>query len=155
VSAFVLDPRLESGSHRLGDWPLSQLRLKDDARFAWLLLIPRRPDVVELDDLADAEYRQLCCEILAATRLVRTVARPDKVNVGMLGNIVPQMHVHVVGRWRGDPAWPGSVWAAGAGPPIAPASLADQLRSWTAASTGFEPVPDVDGRVAPTPEPHA
>jgi diadenosine tetraphosphate (Ap4A) HIT family hydrolase len=75
--------------------------------------------------------------------------------VGLLGNMVAQMHVHVVGRWRNDPAWPGSVWAAGAGPPIAPASLADQLRSWTAASARFEPTPDADGGGAPTPEPHA
>jgi diadenosine tetraphosphate (Ap4A) HIT family hydrolase len=124
VDAFPLDPRLEESSVPVADWPLSQLRLKDDARFHWLLLVPRKENVVEFTDLAEDEYDQLCAEILAATRLVQEVARPDKVNVAMLGNVVPQMHVHVVGRFTSDPAWPDPIWCVGAGPTFPPHALA-------------------------------
>ena len=124
TTEFVLDPRLEESSVRVADWPLAQLRLKDDARFHWLLLIPRRAGVAELTDLDEADYGQLCAEILAATRLVQEVARPDKTNVATLGNVVPQMHVHVIARFRSDPAWPDPVWCHGGGPSYPPHTLA-------------------------------
>lgn len=113
TEAFALDPRLEAGSEPVLDWPLCQVRLKDDARFPWLLLVPRRPGVAEFTDLTAADYAQLQAEILAATRLVQQVVAPDKVNVAMLGNVVAQMHVHVVGRFRSDPAWPDPIWCHG------------------------------------------
>ena len=121
---FVLDPRLEQSSVPVADWPLAQLRLKDDARFHWLLLVPRRADIVELTDLDEADYGQLTAEILSATRLVQEVARPDKTNVATLGNLVPQLHVHVIARFRSDPAWPDPVWGHGSGPPYPPHTLA-------------------------------
>lgn len=124
TTEFVLDPRLEESSVPVADWPLAQLRLKDDARFHWLLLIPRRAGVAELTDLDEADYGQLCAEILAATRLVQEVARPDKTNVATLGNVVPQMHVHVIARFRSDPAWPDPVWCHGGGPSYPPHTLA-------------------------------
>jgi diadenosine tetraphosphate (Ap4A) HIT family hydrolase len=113
---FILDPRLEEGSVAIAEWPLCQLRLKDDARFHWLLAVPRRSGVIELTDLDPDDYLQLMGEILAATRLVQAIARPDKVNVATLGNVVPQMHVHVIGRFASDPAWPDPVWCHGRGP---------------------------------------
>ena len=124
TDAFILDGRLESGSVAVADWPLCQLRLKDDARCHWLLLVPRRPGLVELTDLDPDAYAQLTAEILAATRLVQEMARPDKVNVATLGNVVPQMHVHVIARFRSDPAWPDAIWCHGAGPPYPPHALA-------------------------------
>lgn len=124
TTEWVLDPRLEESSVPVADWPLAQLRLKDDARFHWLLLIPRRAGVAELTDLDEADYGQLCAEILAATRLVQEVARPDKTNVATLGNVVPQMHVHVIARFRSDPAWPDPVWCHGGGPSYPPHTLA-------------------------------
>ena len=116
TSDFVLDARLEESSVPVVDWPLCQVRLKDDARFHWLLLMPRRVGVVELTDLEGADYDQLCAEMLAATRLVREIAKPDKTNVATLGNVVAQMHVHVIARFHSDPAWPDPVWCHGAGP---------------------------------------
>ena len=113
---FALDPRLEAESVHVADWPLGTLRLKDDARFHWLLLVPRRPGLVELTDLDADGYLQLTAEILAAVRLVQEIARPDKVNVAALGNAVPQLHVHVIARFASDPAWPDPVWCHGAGP---------------------------------------
>lgn len=121
---FVLDPRLEASSVPVADWPVAQIRLKDDARFHWLLLVPRRPGIVEFTDLTPDDYRQLGAEILAATGLLQTVVKPDKVNVAMLGNVVPQMHVHVIGRFHSDPAWPDPVWCHGAGPTYPPHALA-------------------------------
>ena len=124
TTEWVLDPRLEESSVPVADWPLAQLRLKDDARFHWLLLIPRRAGVAELTDLDEADYGQLCAEILAATRLLQEIARPDKTNVATLGNVVPQMHVHVIARFRSDPAWPDPVWCHGGGPSYPPHTLA-------------------------------
>jgi diadenosine tetraphosphate (Ap4A) HIT family hydrolase len=124
TTEFVLDPRLEESSVPVAEWPLCTIRLKDDARFQWLLLVPRRAGVTELTDLAEADYDQLCAEMLASTRLVREVAQPDKVNVATLGNVVAQMHVHVIGRFRSDPAWPDPVWCHGPGPTLPPHTLA-------------------------------
>lgn len=126
---FVLDPRLEGDSVPVADWPLCALRLKDDARFHWLLLVPTRPGIVEVTDLDADAYTQLTAEILAAVRLVQEVARPDKVNVATLGNVVPQLHVHVIARFASDPAWPDPVWCHGPGtsfPSHALAMLADR-----------------------------
>lgn len=124
ADGWTLDPRIEDSSVEVAAWPLCALRLKDDARFHWLLLVPRRPGVTEFTDLTREDYARLNAEILAATRLVQEVARPDKVNVAMLGNVVAQMHVHVVARFRSDPAWPDAVWCHGAGPAWPPHALA-------------------------------
>lgn len=124
TTGFTLDQRLAQSSVAVADWPLCSIRLKDDARFHWLLLVPRRAGVVELTDLPEAAYDQLCAEMLAATRLVQEIARPDKVNVATLGNVVAQMHVHVIGRFHSDPAWPDPVWCHGAGPALPSHTLA-------------------------------
>ena len=132
---FALDPRLAQGSEPVADWPLSQLRLKDDARFHWLLLVPRHPNAVELTDLAGEDWRMLTAEILAASRLVQAIAAPDKVNVATLGNIVAQLHVHVIGRWHSDPAWPDPVWCHGSArslPPHAFGVLCDRYATLAA-----------------------
>ena len=129
AEAFALDSRLETGSVPVIDWPLCHVRLKDDARVHWLLLMPRRTGVVELTDLASVDYDQLCAEVLAATKLLREIAKPDKTNVATLGNVVAQMHVHVIARFRSDPAWPDPVWCHSARsiyPPHALAMLADR-----------------------------
>ena len=121
---FELDPRIEDSSVAVADWPLTHIRLKDDARFHWLLLLPRRPGIVELTDLAEADYLQLNAEVLAACRLLQEIVRPDKTNVATLGNVVAQLHVHVIGRFASDPAWPDPVWCHGAGPTFTPHALA-------------------------------
>jgi diadenosine tetraphosphate (Ap4A) HIT family hydrolase len=132
MDLFTLDPRLESSSHLVADWPLCQVRLKDDTRFPWLLLIPRRRDLVELTEMAGDDYAALNTEILRACHLLQTVARPKKLNVATLGNVVAQMHIHVIGRFASDPAWPDAVWGHGNGPAYRPAERAamiEQLRA--------------------------
>ncbi len=111
---FLLDARLEADSVFIADGPLSQLRLMDDARFPWLVLVPRVAGATEWIDLDGASQRLLLAEINQAGALLREHFAPvDKLNIGALGNIVRQLHVHVVGRREGDAAWPGPVWGAG------------------------------------------
>jgi diadenosine tetraphosphate (Ap4A) HIT family hydrolase len=110
---FSLDPRLAADSVLVADGPLSQLRLVDDTRFAWLVLVPRLPGAVEWLDLDGAAQRLLLAEINLAGQLLRALGPVHKLNIGALGNVVRQLHVHVVARQEGDAAWPGPVWGSG------------------------------------------
>jgi diadenosine tetraphosphate (Ap4A) HIT family hydrolase len=113
TSPFELHPHLAADTAPVCDLPLCRVLLMDDARFPWLILVPRVADAVEIVDLPEADQVTLIREIGAASRAVRAVAPCDKLNVGALGNIVTQLHIHVVGRVVGDPAWPGPVWGSG------------------------------------------
>lgn len=112
-SAFTLDPRLAADTVEVGDLALCRVLLMDDARFPWLILVPRRAALAEITDLPEPDSVALWQEIRLATGVMQALAKPDKVNVAALGNIVTQLHVHVVGRFRSDPAWPGPVWGFG------------------------------------------
>lgn len=126
--AFVLDPRLADDGESLGDLPLCRAILVDDARFPWIILVPRKPDLVELQNLAPDDRVVLMGEIDRASAAVRALAAParpvEKLNIAALGNVVRQLHVHVVGRRADDPGWPKPVWGAGAREPHAPEMLA-------------------------------
>ena len=113
MTAFNLDPRLRDDSIPVADLGLCSLRLMDDRRFPWLLLIPRRPGCVELLDLQAEDQAQLGREILAVSGALKDRLQPDKLNVAALGNQVAQLHVHVIARFRDDAAWPGPVWGVG------------------------------------------
>ncbi|MBL8772439.1 MAG: HIT domain-containing protein [Phenylobacterium sp.] len=115
---FELHPAFPATSEAVGDLPLCHARLQADARFAWLVLIPRVPGVRELDDLPVRDRAALVEEVVRAGAAVRAVGealgRPiEKLNIGALGNVTPQLHVHIVGRRADDPAWPGPVWGFG------------------------------------------
>ena len=115
---FALDPAFAATSAPLASLPLCDARLQLDARFAWIVLIPRLEGAVELEDLTTEQAAMLMSEIAVAGRAVRAVGealgRPvAKLNVGQLGNITRQLHVHIVGRRRDDPCWPGPVWGQG------------------------------------------
>ena len=114
---FTLDPRLSADTVHAGDLALCSVLLMDDARFPWLILVPRRADVSEITDLGPEDARALMDEMRIATGVMLALAKPDKVNVAALGNAVPQLHVHVIGRFRSDPAWPKPVWGIGAATP--------------------------------------
>jgi diadenosine tetraphosphate (Ap4A) HIT family hydrolase len=116
---FALDPRLETSSIFVADLAVCQARLQADVRWPWIVLVPRREGLRELEDLDPQELEAATREILAAGRAVRAIGeatgRPvEKLNVGALGNVVAQLHIHVVGRRSDDPAWPGPVWGFGA-----------------------------------------
>ena len=126
---FALDPRLAADTIPVGDLALCSVVLMDDSRFPWLILVPRRADASEITDLSEPDAATLMGELRLAVGVMAKLAGPDKVNVGALGNVVAQLHVHVVGRFLSDPAWPGPVWGAGPGLPYpahAAAALADR-----------------------------
>jgi diadenosine tetraphosphate (Ap4A) HIT family hydrolase len=111
---FVLDARLAADTVPVGDLALSRLLLMDDARFCWLILVPRQENLSELVDLDAHKRAVLMEEIAAVSEVLRRLPDVDKINVGALGNIVRQLHIHIVARRIGDAAWPGPVWGAGA-----------------------------------------
>ncbi|MGJ3263315.1 MAG: HIT domain-containing protein [Salinarimonas sp.] len=134
---FALDRRLAADTLPVGDLGISSVLLMNDARFPWLILVPRRPGLVEIADLAESDAQALMSEIRVATRVLLEVARPDKVNVGALGNMVSQLHVHVLARFASDPAWPGPAWGHGTRipyPPHAAQALLERLRAGFAAA---------------------
>ncbi|THD77478.1 MAG: HIT domain-containing protein [Phenylobacterium sp.] len=139
---FDLDPAFLATSQALGDLALCHARLQADARFPWIVLIPRVEDARELEDLAPDQRRMLMDEVLAAGHAVRAIGvaldRPaPKLNVGQLGNVTPQLHVHVVGRRPADPAWPGPVWGFSAAEAYSDADLATAIAAAKVA-LGFE-----------------
>jgi diadenosine tetraphosphate (Ap4A) HIT family hydrolase len=113
TGGFLLAQRLEADSLFLVDWPLCQVRLMDDARFPWLILVPRRPGLEEWTELGPEDSALLAQEIGRAGEALARMFTPTKLNVGALGNIVRQMHVHVIARFATDAAWPGPVWGQG------------------------------------------
>ena len=127
---FQPDPRLAADSAFIADGPLSQVRLMDDTRFPWLVLVPRVNGVSEWLDLDGGQQRLLLAEINQAGQLIRAQPGVEKLNIGALGNIVRQLHVHVVGRHAGDPAWPGPVWGSGAALRHDPEELAALTVRW-------------------------
>ncbi|GEO99177.1 HIT domain-containing protein [Methylobacterium haplocladii] len=123
---FTLDPRLQADTAALGDLALCSVLLMDDSRFPWLILVPRREGLSELTDLTPEDSATLMEEIRLASRVMQTLSKPDKVNVAALGNVVAQLHVHVIGRFRSDPAWPSPIWGVGTAKPY-PAHARAQL----------------------------
>ena len=134
--SFCLDPRLETDTLPIGDLLLCRVRLMNDARFPWLILVPRKPDLREFTDLAAPERAMLMEEIAAASTALQDATGAQKLNVGALGNRVPQLHVHVVARFEGDSAWPAPVWGNGRGEPYADAA-AQALAAEITARMGF------------------
>ena len=128
--SFVLDPRLEADSVFVADGPLSQVRLMNDARFPWLLLVPRAAEASEWIDLDGNQQRLLLAEINQVSKLLRAEPGVHKLNIGALGNIVRQLHVHLVGRHEGDAAWPGPVWGSGAARKWDADALRAQVEHW-------------------------
>ena len=125
---FEIDPAFHASSEALGDLALCHLRLQADARFPGLILIPRVAGARELEDLADGERDVLLEEVLRAGNAVRAIGealgRPaPKLNVAQLGNVTPQLHVHVIARRPDDAAWPQPVWGVGTPEAYAPAAL--------------------------------
>ena len=115
-STWSLHPQLDADAITLGDLPLSRVLLAKDANYPWLLLVPRRAHAREIIDLEGADQARLMGEIATASRALRTVTTCDKLNVAAIGNVVPQLHVHIIARRHTDAAWPRPVW--GVAPPV-------------------------------------
>lgn len=124
---FTLHPTLEADSIFLRDLPLCQLRLQNQSAIPWLILVPRRENITEIYELPPTDRHQLMEEITQATTALQTLFKPDKLNIGALGNIVPQLHIHAIARSKADPAWPQPVWGK-LGPNTYLPEILDKLR---------------------------
>ncbi|MCS2610969.1 HIT domain-containing protein [Halomonas dongshanensis] len=110
---FTLDPRLENDTYTIAELPLCRVLLMNDARYPWAILVPRRPGITEVFALNQAEQRQFWEEGTRLGEAMMTAFKGDKLNVATLGNVVSQLHLHVVIRRQGDDSWPGPVWGQG------------------------------------------
>ncbi|OJY93669.1 MAG: hypothetical protein BGP25_08615 [Lysobacterales bacterium 63-13] len=127
AAQFVLDERLTADSQPLCRFELCDVRLMNDANYPWLILVPRVADVRELIDLDAAQRHRLGEETDRAARLLRDAFRPRKLNVAALGNVVAQLHVHVIARFEDDPAWPAPVWGRVEARPYSPEGLIERI----------------------------
>ena len=129
---FELDPRLAADTFLVGETPLNQVLLMNDARYPWLILVPRRGDTTEPFELSEADQAQLWRESMLLGQAMKAHFAADKLNIAALGNQVAQLHVHHVARFHTDDAWPGPVWGVGSAVPYSDAArdaLIGELRS--------------------------
>lgn len=137
---FLLHPTLAQDTLEVARLPLCLVLLMKDHRFPWLILVPQRESVREIHELPAADRAVLIEEIARAGAVLQRLFEPDKLNVGALGNIVPQLHVHVVARFAGDAAWPGPVWGSGIAESYPPGRL-EELETRLASAFGLQSSP--------------
>ena len=127
MNDWRLDARLADDTHPVAQLPLCELRLMDDSHHPWLVLVPRVAGATELIDLSEDQQQALMREVSQASRVLRDRFSPDKLNVAALGNVVPQLHVHVIARYAGDVAWPKPVWGQVAMRSYTPEALVERI----------------------------
>ena len=127
---FELDPRLDNDSLFLADWPLCRVLRMNDRAYPWLILVPRRTGKREIIDLSSADQTLLLGEIGRASGAIKQALKPEKLNVAALGNVVSQLHVHVIGRFTDDPAWPRPIWGVQAPRPFTGEEAEVEVIQW-------------------------
>jgi diadenosine tetraphosphate (Ap4A) HIT family hydrolase len=110
VMAFALDPRLQADTIHVASLPICELLVMNDSRYPWVILVPRVVGARELYDLSDDQQAIVHADMMGVSRVIGAWPGVEKVNIGALGNVVSQLHIHILGRHAGDPAWPGPVW---------------------------------------------
>ena len=133
---YELHPQLADDTAPVCDLSVCEVRLMDDANHPWLVLVPRVAGMVEIIDLDPAQRTQLASDIDAASRALKALFKPDKLNVAALGNLVPQLHVHVIARYTDDIAWPRPVWGMAAARPYSPEALIERINALRGALGG-------------------
>ena len=133
MNTWRLHQQLADDTAPVIELALCEVRLMDDANHPWLVLVPRIADMVEIIDLDPAQRTQLAAEIDAASRVLKALFKPHKLNVAALGNLVPQLHVHVIARYSDDIAWPRPVWGNATARPYAPEELIERVSALRAA----------------------
>ena len=130
MGTFDLHPQLAADGLFLADWPLCRVLRMNDRSYPWLILVPRLAGAREIIDLSSEDQQRLMLEIARASTALKTLRRPHKINVAALGNMVPQLHVHVIGRDESDPAWPKPVWGAVPANPFPPLEAEMEIGAW-------------------------
>lgn len=134
---FQLHAQLEADTFVVGDLPLCQLLLMNDARFPWVILVPRRLDVSEVYDLPMQEQQMLWQESALVAEKLMQLTKADKMNLAALGNVVPQLHVHHVARFKTDAVWPKPIWGQGTAEPYSESDKQLMLRNLSEIFRGF------------------
>jgi diadenosine tetraphosphate (Ap4A) HIT family hydrolase len=124
MSSWSLHPQLQKDTVNIGDLPLSRVLVIKDSNYPWLLLVPRRSEVSDITDLNEVEQAQLTTEINRVSVALKDITKPDKLNIAALGNVVSQLHIHVIARRTSDAAWPRPVWGVAPPEPFDPNELA-------------------------------
>jgi len=117
---FTLHPRLKADTTFIQKLTVSSLYLLNDSRYPWVVIVPERDALSELHDLTSADYTAVMDEVRQLSRILSECFNPKKINVGALGNLVPQLHIHIIARQIEDPSWPGPVWGVGEATPYSP-----------------------------------
>ncbi|OUS72050.1 HIT family protein [Pseudoalteromonas sp. A601] len=128
TAEFVLAPELTRDCIEVTDWPLCKVLLMNDSQYPWFILVPRKMGLKENIDLSEADQLLLMQESAKLSRLLQDVFSPDKLNVAALGNMVPQLHIHHIARYKTDAAWPAPVWGKNPAKPYSSEQLA-QLKA--------------------------
>jgi len=137
---FELHPRLKQDTLFVTDCALSQLLLMNDERFPWLILVPKRAGISEIAELTPSDQAQLLSEIVATSKMLKQTYNADKINIAALGNIVPQLHIHVIARYKTDCAWPAAAFGfqkSIAYSPEKAETIIKEIRSWILACAGM------------------
>jgi diadenosine tetraphosphate (Ap4A) HIT family hydrolase len=130
MNGFILHPRLAADCLTLGALPLCRVLLMNDLTYPWLILVPQRAGISEIFELSEADQHALIAESSRVAHAMMTLFKPDKLNIAAIGNLVPQLHVHHVARFRTDPAWPGTVWGRERGEPYADEQVGELRRAF-------------------------
>jgi len=138
VPEFTLHSQLAADTAEVGDLPLCRVLLMNDARYPWLILVPRRADIREVYELTPEEQNLLWREVTSVGQVMMKTLAGHKLNVAALGNVVPQLHVHVIVRQSDDPAWPAPVWGHSPAEPHTPAQLENRLAVIRAGLSGMD-----------------
>ncbi len=128
---FELHPQLAADTVLIKKLELSQVLLSKDSRFPWLILVPEIAGATDLHALRPQDYRIVCEEMQLVASKVEAAFNPDKMNIASLGNMVPQLHIHIVARWKEDAAWPAPIWGNGEATPYSPEELQSKIRYFT------------------------
>ncbi|MDX1497304.1 MAG: HIT family protein [Salinisphaeraceae bacterium] len=131
MTAFELHPQLAADTEVIGDLPLCRVLLMNDANYPWLILVPRRADTREVYELSIGQQGLLWGEVTEVGENMMQQFDGHKLNIAALGNMVPQLHIHVIVRYENDPAWPGPVWGAQAAQPYEAADLEERRKAIT------------------------
>lgn len=137
MTDFTLHPQLAKDTVPVKNMDLCRVLLMKDTTYPWLILVPERPDLREMHDLALEQQQGLMQEITAVSKAMQGAFGADKMNVAALGNMVPQLHIHIIARFKSDPAWPGPVWGAVTPTPYLEADLEAMVRKLTGLLDGI------------------
>lgn len=135
---FTLHPTLAADTCIIAELPLCTLLLSNDSNYPWTILVPRRNDISEIYQLSDVDQRQLLTESSTLSRCLQSTLNPDKLNIAALGNVVPQLHIHHIARYKHDKAWPAPIWGHSEPTPYTPLhrdKLLTEVRYWLSNET--------------------